>query len=38
MAHNPHKTMIKGYLGYISKEIDSHLSKYDNFLVIGDFN
>ena len=30
--------MIKGYLEYISKEIDSHSSKYDNFLLIGDFN
>ena len=36
--YNPHKTMIKGYLEYISKEIDSHLSKYDNFLLYGDFN
>ena len=36
--HNPHKTMIKGYLEYISKEIDSHSSKYDNFLLLGDFN
>ena len=30
--------MIKGYLEYISKEIDSHSSKYDNFLLIGDLN
>ena len=30
--------MIKGYLEYISKEIDSHSSKYDYFLLIGDFN
>ena len=30
--------MIKRYLEYISKEIDSHSSKYDNFLLIGDFN
>ena len=29
--YNPHKTMIKGYLKYISKEIDSHSSKYDIF-------
>ena len=35
---NPHKTMIKGYLEYISKEIDSHSSSYDNFLLIGDLN
>ena len=37
-SYNPHKTMIKGYLEYISKEIDSHSSKYDNFLLLGDFN
>ena len=30
--------MIKGYLEYICKEIDSHSSKYDNFLLLGDFN
>ena len=29
--YNAHKTMIKGYLEYISEEIDSHSSKYDNF-------
>ena len=33
--YNPHKTMITEY---ISKEIDPHSSKYDNFLLIGDFN
>ena len=36
--YNPHKTMIKRYLEYISKEIDSHSSKYDNFLRLDDFN
>ena len=36
--YNPHKTRIKGYLECISKEIDSHSSKYDNFLLLGDFN
>ena len=35
---NPHKTRIKGYLECISKEITSHSSKYDNFLLLGDFN
>ena len=37
-SYNPHKTRIKGYLECISKEIDSHSSKYDNFLLLGDFN
>ena len=36
--YNPYKIMIKGYLEYISKDIDSHSSKYDNFLLSGDFN
>ena len=36
--YNPNKTMIKGYLEYIIKETDSHSSKYDNFLLSGDFN
>ena len=30
--------MIKEYLEYISKEIDSHSLKYDHFLLLGDFN
>ena len=34
----PHKAKIKGYFECISKEIDSHSSKYDNFLLLGDFN
>ena len=36
--YNCHKTMIKEYLEYISKENDSHSSKYDNFLLLDDFN
>ena len=36
--YNLHKTRIKGHLECISKEIDSHSSKYDNFLLLGDFN
>ena len=35
--YDPHKTMINGYLEYISKEIDSH-SKYDFVLLLRDFN
>ena len=30
--------MIKGYLEYISKKMDSHSSKNDYFLLIGGFN
>ena len=36
--YNPDETMIKRYLEYISKEIESHSSKYDNFFLLGDFN
>ena len=35
----PHKTMIKGYLEYITNGIDSYSSSNcDNFLPINDFN
>ena len=37
-SYNPHKTMIKGYLEYIGKEIDSHSSKCNNFLLLAHFN
>ena len=30
--------MIKGYLEYIGKEIDSHSSKCNNFLLLAHFN
>ena len=30
--------MVKEYFEYISKEIDSLSLKYDNFLLLGDFN
>ena len=36
--YKPHKTMIREYLEYISKEINSHWSKYDTFIPICDFN
>ena len=36
--YNPHKTMFKQYFEYISKEIGSHSSIYDNFLLIGNFD
>ena len=36
--YNPHKTSITDYLKYVSKEIDFQLSKYENVLLLGDFN
>ena len=34
--YNSHKTRIKEYLECIGKEIDSHSSTYDNFLLLGE--
>ena len=36
--YNHRKTRIKGYLESVSKEIDSHSSKWNNCLLLGDFN
>ena len=36
--YNPHKIMTKRYLGYVNKDVDSHSLKYDNFLLLNDFN
>ena len=36
--YNLYKTMMNGYLQYINKVMNSHSSKYDNFLLISDFN
>ena len=36
--YNHCKTRIKGYLESVSKEIDSHSSKWNNCLLLGDFN
>lgn len=40
MANNlyGHKILIKNYLEYISKQIDSRSSKYNNFLLIDTLN
>ena len=37
-CYNPHKSFSKDSLTIISKEIDSLSSRYENFLIIGDFN
>ena len=37
-SYNPHKTDIMNHLKVIRKNLHSQSSKYDNFIVLGDFN
>ena len=37
-GYNPDKKNIKVFLDHISKELDRFLPKYENFLLLGDFN
>ena len=37
-SYNPHEGMISYHLQHISKLIDFYISKYDNFLLLGDYN
>ena len=37
-SYNLHKADIKNHLKVIGKNLDSQSSKYDNFIVLGDFN
>ena len=37
-GYNSQKKNIGNYLDYVEKILDSHMSKYDNFLIMGDFN
>ena len=37
-SYNPKHNSIESHLGSISKGIDSLSSKYDNFILQGDFN
>ena len=37
-GYNPHKEHISYFLSQISKSLDTLISKYDNLLIIGDFN
>ena len=38
VGNNPHKENVKNFLDKISKEIDQFLPKYDNLLILGDWN
>ena len=35
---NPHKENISYYLNHVSKVIDKFMGKYDNIILLGDFN
>ena len=37
-GYNPRKEYISYFLGHVSKGLDKVLAKYDNFLILGDFN
>ena len=37
-GYNPHKENISYFLNQISRILDSQLNKYENFIILGDFN
>ena len=37
-SYNPAKSNISSHLRMVGKSLDSYMSSYDNFLVIGDLN
>ena len=37
-SYNPRKSEIMDHLNEIGKHLDSHSSKYDNYMLLGDFN
>ena len=37
-AYNPKKENISYFLGHVSKDLDKVMSKYENILILGDFN
>ena len=37
-CYNPHKRMISSFLDIMKKRLNYHSSKYENFLIMGDFN
>ena len=37
-SYNPHTALIEKHLDYISKGLDYYSSKYENFILLGDFN
>ena len=37
-GYNPHKDLANNYLSELSTEIDKFIIKYDNLIIMGDFN
>ena len=37
-VYNHTKSNIKNFLGEVSKQLESYISKYDNYIFLGDFN
>ena len=37
-GYNPHKENISKFLKYVGQELDKYLSKYENLLLLGDWN
>ena len=37
-GYNPHKENISYFLKYVSRELDKYLLKYENLLLLGDWN
>ena len=37
-SYNPSRNSIKNHLDYIGRNLDYFLNKYENILIIGDFN
>ena len=37
-GYNPHKEKISNFLKYVSRELDKYLPKYENLLLLGDWN
>ena len=38
VGYNPHKDNIQGFLENVSRELDKYLPKYENLLMLGDWN
>ena len=36
--YNPHKENISYFFKYVSRELDKYLQKYENLLLLGDWN
>ena len=37
-SYSPQKSQVRKYLGAVGKNLDSYSSKYENFILLGDFN